>query len=103
MRDPYQVLGVPAPPRTKRGKKAYRDLARKYHPANLSRQPLADLATQERMKEINEAYGTVQSSARRPAAAVIAPVGKVRSKLWLSGRLRLPLSAGAVWPSARAI
>ena len=36
-------------------KKAYRDLARKYHPDNYHDNPLADLA-QEKMKQINEAY-----------------------------------------------
>ena len=36
-------------------KKAYRDLARKYHPDNYHDNPLADLA-QEKMKEINAAY-----------------------------------------------
>lgn len=36
-------------------KKAYRELARKYHPDNYHDNPLADLA-QEKMKEINAAY-----------------------------------------------
>ena len=48
-------------------KKAYRDLARKYHPDNYHDNPLADLA-QERMKEINEAYEAVQSQ-RKAARA----------------------------------
>lgn len=60
MRDPYQVLGVPSTATDEEVKKAYRDLARKYHPDNYHDNPLADLA-QERMKEINEAYETVQS------------------------------------------
>ena len=60
MRDPYQVLGVPSTATDDEVKKAYRDLARKYHPDNYHDNPLADLA-QERMKEINEAYETVQS------------------------------------------
>ena len=55
MNDPYQVLGVPETASDEEIKKAYRDLARKYHPDNYHDNPLADLA-QERMKEINAAY-----------------------------------------------
>ena len=42
-------------------KKAYRELARKYHPDKYINNPLADLA-QEKMKEINEAYDTIIKS-----------------------------------------
>lgn len=55
MKDPYEVLGVPHGASEEEIKKAYRDLARKYHPDNYTDNPLADLA-QEKMKEINEAY-----------------------------------------------
>lgn len=58
MRDPYQVLGVSQTASDAEIKKAYRDLARKYHPDNYHDNPLADLA-QEKMKEINEAYDTI--------------------------------------------
>ena len=67
MRDPYQVLGVPSTATDEEVKKAYRDLARKYHPDNYHDNPLADLA-QERMKEIIEAYEAVQSQ-RKAARA----------------------------------
>ena len=58
MKDPYEVLGVPHGASEDEIKKAYRELARKYHPDNYANNPLADLA-QEKMKEINEAYETL--------------------------------------------
>lgn len=58
MNDPYSVLGVSSNASDDEIKKAYRDLARKYHPDNYHDNPLADLA-QEKMKEINEAYDTI--------------------------------------------
>lgn len=58
MKDPYEVLGVSRNATEEEIKKAYRDLARKYHPDNYANSPLADLAS-EKMKEINEAYDTV--------------------------------------------
>ena len=58
MRDPYSVLGVSQSASDDEVKKAYRELARKYHPDNYQNNPLADLA-EEKMKEINEAYDTI--------------------------------------------
>ena len=55
MNDPYQVLGVSETASDEEVKRAYRDLARKYHPDNYHDNPLADLA-QEKMKDINAAY-----------------------------------------------
>lgn len=59
MNDPYRVLGVKPEATDEEIKKAYRELARKYHPDNYQDNPLADLA-EEKMKEINEAYEAVQ-------------------------------------------
>lgn len=58
MKDPYSVLGVSSDASDDEVKKAYRELARKYHPDNYHNNPLADLA-QEKMKEINEAYDEI--------------------------------------------
>ena len=59
MNDPYTTLGVSRYSSDEEIKKAYRELARKYHPDNYVNNPLADLA-QEKMKEINEAYDAIE-------------------------------------------
>ena len=58
MKDPYSVLGISQSASDEEVKKAYRELARKYHPDNYQNNPLADLA-EEKMKEINEAYDVI--------------------------------------------
>lgn len=67
MNDPYKVLNVSPSASDEEVKKAYRDLARKYHPDNYHDNPLADLA-QEKMKEINEAYEEIQNQRKRGAS-----------------------------------
>lgn len=57
-KDPYTVLGVSRNASQDEIKKAYRDLAKKYHPDNYQDSPLKDLA-QEKMSEINEAYAVL--------------------------------------------
>lgn len=58
MTDPYKVLGVSPSASDEEIKKAYRALAKKYHPDNYIDNPLSDLAA-EKMKEINEAYDAI--------------------------------------------
>ncbi len=58
MTDPYKVLGVSANASDEEVKKAYRELAKKYHPDNYANNPLKDLAD-EKMKEVNEAYDRI--------------------------------------------
>ena len=57
--DPYKVLGISSDATDAEVKKAYRALAKKYHPDNYVNNPLADLAA-EKMKQINEAYDEIQ-------------------------------------------
>ena len=62
MKDPYEVLGVSRNATEDEIKKAYRELAKKYHPDNYAaNSPLADLAS-EKMKEINEAYDAIMKN-----------------------------------------
>ena len=58
MKDPYSVLGVSPGAGDDEIKKAYKELAKKYHPDNYVNNPLSELA-QEKMKEVNEAYDTI--------------------------------------------
>lgn len=59
--DPYKVLGVTPQTSEDDVKRAYRELARKFHPDNYVGNPLADLA-ETRMKEINEAYDMIMNA-----------------------------------------
>ena len=66
--DPYKVLGVTPQTSDDDVKRAYRELARKYHPDNYINNPLADLA-EARMKEINEAYDMIMNGRASGAGA----------------------------------
>ena len=95
MRDPYSVLGVSQSASDDEIKKAYRELARKYHPDNYQNNPLADLA-EEKMKEINEAYDTItrQRSGEMPRGAGGYGGGYQHSSNPTYGRVRNLINAG---------
>lgn len=61
-KDHYATLGVPRNATPEAIKKAYRKLARQYHP-DVSREPLAEL----RFKEVGEAYAILRDAEKRYA------------------------------------
>ncbi|MBR4761865.1 MAG: DnaJ domain-containing protein [Clostridia bacterium] len=68
MNDPYVVLGISRDASDEEIKRAYKELARKYHPDNYADNPLSDLAA-DKMKEINEAYDSIMNSRRGASGA----------------------------------
>ncbi|KOF56933.1 MULTISPECIES: J domain-containing protein [Clostridium] len=62
MQNPYEILGVKEGASQEEIKKAYRELAKKYHPDQYGNNPLKDLAEQK-MREINEAYDYLTKNA----------------------------------------
>ncbi len=66
--DPYKELGISPTATDEEVKRAYRDLARKYHPDNYINNPLADLA-QDKMQKINDAYDTIIKERKNGSAS----------------------------------
>ena len=62
MQDPYRVLGVSPSASEDEIKKAYRTLAKKYHPDVNNGSSEAEA----RMKEVNEAYSQIMKMRRAP-------------------------------------
>jgi molecular chaperone DnaJ len=62
MANPYEILGVREGASKEEIKRAYRELAKKYHPDQYGANPLKDLA-EEKMREVNEAYEYLMKNA----------------------------------------
>ncbi|MBI4344306.1 MAG: J domain-containing protein, partial [Euryarchaeota archaeon] len=62
-RDYYEVLGVPKGASKEEVKKAYRRLAKKYHPDKMP--PERKKEAEERFKVLSEAYGVLSDDQKR--------------------------------------
>ena len=102
MMDPYKVLGVSPSASEDEIKKAYRELARKYHPDNYHDNPLADLAS-EKMKEINEAYDVITRPGSTTGAAYGGTTGAYGggSTAYTSGGSAYARSSGSEFAAVR--
>lgn len=63
MQNPYEILGIKEGASQEEIKRAYRELAKKYHPDQYGDNPLKELAEQK-MREINEAYDYLSKNAQ---------------------------------------
>ncbi len=89
MKDPYEILGINKNATDDEVKRAYREMARKYHPDNYAENPLSDLAV-EKMQEINDAYDRIMNQRR----------GKNKSS---NGNAGYSGSAGSAFPDIRRL
>lgn len=71
IQDPYRVLGVSPGASEEEIKKAYRALAKKYHPDVNQGSPEAEA----RMKEVNEAYATLMKPQQQSASGAYGGAG----------------------------
>lgn len=91
MRDPYQILGVSPQATDEEIKKAYRELAKKYHPDNYANTEFSDIAN-EKMKSINEAYDEILHQRAGGKTSNSSSSGKSEN----FSRIRSLVSAGRV-------
>ena len=89
MKDPYKTLGVSPEAGEDEIKKAYRELAKKYHPDNYANTEFSDIAG-EKMKEINEAYDEILR--RRASGESQYQAGSAAASQY--ARIRSLISAG---------
>lgn len=106
MKDPYSVLGISPNASTDEVKKAYRELAKKYHPDVNADNPLKHLAD-EKMKEINEAYDRIMklresgSSYQNSAASDNDNIVRARTLISQGRYVEAKVVLNSVSPSAR--
>ena len=98
--DPYRVLGVDPSASDDEVKRAYRELARKYHPDNYQNNPLADLA-EEKMKEINAAYEAITKERAGRGSGSQSTYGSAGSYQRSGGYQQQGSSSGTIYQQAR--
>lgn len=90
-KDPYSILGVSPDADDGEIKRAYHELAKKYHPDNYPDLTARELAA-EKMKEINEAYDTV----KRWRAEGVSGGGSTKDGMPLYHQVRILLNENRV-------
>lgn len=109
MTDPYKVLGVSPTASDDEIKKAYRELARKYHPDKYRDSDLADLAN-EKMKEVNAAYEEIQKLRASGSTGAYSSYGSAGDASSASGgsqsafsRIRILINNGDIAEAERLL
>ena len=96
--DPYKVLGVSRSASDDDIKKAYRNLAKKYHPDQYEDNPLKDVAS-EKMEEINAAYDAIMNERRGSADqgfSGFGPGSGTNSHAFDNNRVRNLIQSGSI-------